>query len=217
MRVQVVLILPGVVYHTCVQCTNALCVIFALVLGIVPNKTFSISLRFSLGLQKRSTGLKCRRFPVTRRVPVRNSHYEHITRTIAASMNSHRSNAKSPLETLPLEARHAVMRALPDVGSLKWLVLACSSFYHAFRDAESLITIRVLLNEVDLDVLPEAVAVFESARNGFWTRQRTIDFASHYLDRRMPPPQSWILAAGLSISKLYSHVHYFATDLHANA
>jgi hypothetical protein len=114
-----------------------------------------------------------------------------------------------PFETLPLETRQAVMRALPDVESLKWLVLSCSSFYHAFRDAESLITIRVLLNEVHLDVLLEAVAVFESARNGSWTRQEITDFA---LDRRIPPPQSWTLADALSISKLYSHVHYFATD-----
>ena len=104
------------------------------------------------------------------------------------------------------------MRALPDVESLKWLVLACSSFYHAFRDAESLITVRVLLNEVPLDVLPEAVAVLESTRNGSWTRQGIIDFSSQHLDRRMPPPQSWTLADALPISKLYSHVHYFATD-----
>jgi hypothetical protein len=127
-------------------------------------------------------------------------------------MDSRSSNAKSPFEMLPLEARQAVMCALPDVESLKWLVLACSSFYHDFRDAESFITTRVLLNEVHLDVLPEAVVVFESARNGSWTRQGIIDFASQHLDRRMPPPQSWTLADALSISKLYSHVHYFATD-----
>jgi hypothetical protein len=96
--------------------------------------------------------------------------------------------------------------------SLKWLVLACSSFYHAFRDAESLITTRVLLNEVQLDVLPEAVTVFQSARNRSWTRQGIIDFTSQHLARRTPPPQSWTLADALSISKLYSHVHYFATD-----
>jgi hypothetical protein len=93
------------------------------------------------------------------------------------------------------------MRELPDVESLKWLVLACSSFYLAFRDPESLITIRVLLNEVQLDVLPKAVAVLESEGNRSWTRQGIIDFASQHLDRRMPPPQSWTLAVALSMSK----------------
>lgn len=127
-------------------------------------------------------------------------------------MESHSSNAKSPFETLPLEAKQAVMRALPDVESLKWLVLSCSSLYHAFRDAESWITTRVLLNEVDLDVLPETVVVLESTRNRSWTRQGIIDFTSQHLTRRMPPPKSWTLADALSISKLHSHVHYFATD-----
>jgi hypothetical protein len=59
----------------------------------------------------------------------------------------------SAFEMLPIEARQAIMCAITTVESLRSMALACSSFFHAFKDAEVLITTQVLTNEVGLDVL----------------------------------------------------------------
>ncbi len=129
------------------------------------------------------------------------------------TMDQKAANLKSALEVLPVEAKQDIMSTLPDVWSLKSIALTSSSLYHAFTDAEVLITSQVLLNEVEFDVLPEAAAALESSRLKPWTRQRIQDFVFQHLRSRRPPPQKWTLSDALLISKLYDHVHYFAADL----
>jgi hypothetical protein len=119
---------------------------------------------------------------------------------------------KSAFEILPVEARQGIMCAITTVDSLRSMALACSSFFHAFQDAEVLITTQVLLNEVGLDVLPEAVAVLESSRTNSWSRQKAADFISRHLHNRTVPPLSWTLSDALSVSKFYHHVHFFTAD-----
>jgi hypothetical protein len=119
---------------------------------------------------------------------------------------------KSALEMLPVEARQAIMCAITTIESLRSMALACSSSFHAFKDAELLITTQVLLKEVGLDVLPEAIAALESSRTDSWSRQKAADFISRHLRNRKIPPLSWTLSDALSMSKLYHHVRFFATD-----
>ncbi|RFU35659.1 hypothetical protein B7463_g715, partial [Scytalidium lignicola] len=101
---------------------------------------------------------------------------------------------------LPLEAKQAIMAALPDVGSLRSMALTCSSFYDAFIAAETLITSQVLLNEVGHDVLPEAIAALESSHLMPWTRQRVQYFVFQHLHIRRPPSQGWALSDALLIT-----------------
>jgi hypothetical protein len=129
------------------------------------------------------------------------------------TMDQKAANPKSALEVLPIEVKQAIMSTLPDVWSLKSIALTSSPLYRAFTGAEVLITSRVLLNEVELDVLPEAAAALESSRLKPWTRQRIQDFVFQHLYSRGPPPQKWTLSDALLISKLYDYVHYFAADL----
>jgi hypothetical protein len=67
------------------------------------------------------------------------------------------------------------MLALPDIESLRSLVLSCSSYFEAFKDAESFITRRVLLKELNPEILPEALAVLEASKRRiqrpYWTRR----------------------------------------------
>ena len=128
-------------------------------------------------------------------------------------MDQKAANPKSALEVLPIEVKQAIMSTLPDVWSLKSIALTSSPLYRAFTGAEVVITSRVLLNEVELDVLPEAAAALESSRLKPWTRQRIQDFVFQHLHSRGPPPQKWTLSDALLISKLYDHVYYFTADL----
>jgi hypothetical protein len=128
-------------------------------------------------------------------------------------MDQKTTKPKSALEALPIEVKQAIMSTLPDVRSLRSIALTSSSLYHTFRNAEGLITSKVLLNEVEFDVLPEAAAALESSRLKPWTRQRIQDFVLEHLHIRRPPPQKCTLSDALLISELYGHIHCFMADL----
>lgn len=65
---------------------------------------------------------------------------------------------KSTLERMPMELRQQLLRSLPDLMSLRSTILTCQSFYQAFINAQVFITTSIVTNQVDSDVLPEAVA-----------------------------------------------------------
>jgi hypothetical protein len=69
----------------------------------------------------------------------------------------------SPIEGLPVELLRIVLSALPDVTLLQAASLSCPLFYTAFLEAETSSTTHVLLNQVDVNVLPEAMAASESS------------------------------------------------------
>ena len=125
---------------------------------------------------------------------------------------------KSAMERMPVELRQELLGFLPDLISLRSAVLTCSSFYEAFISAEVLVTTRVLGNQVDLEVLPEALAVLESSHLQPWTRQRIQDFVRDHLDSRKPQlPSQWTLAQAISLGSLHRHVQSFATAFASDA
>jgi hypothetical protein len=118
----------------------------------------------------------------------------------------------SMMEEFPLELKQTLLSALSDVSSLRSAALSCSALYHAFLNAEEMITTQVVKNQLDADVLPEAAAALKSSRSQSWTRQGVIDFVGQRLRSRMPPPNSWTLSEALPLGNLHSSVERFASE-----
>lgn len=89
------------------------------------------------------------------------------------------------------------------------MALTCSSFYHAFINAERLITSRVLRNHVDADVLTDAIAALRSPQLRLWMGREIDDFESN-LHSRASPPASWTMVDALAVSNLHSCVEYWS-------
>lgn len=117
----------------------------------------------------------------------------------------------SMTEKFPLELKQALLSSLSDVYSLRSAALCCSSFYHAFLDAEQLITTQVVKNQLDAEVLSEAVIALKSSEQS-WTGQGIVDFVDLHLRSRMAPPTSWTLSEALPLSNLHSNVERFASE-----
>jgi hypothetical protein len=124
---------------------------------------------------------------------------------------------KSPLETLPVETRQAILAELPDVRYLKSAALSCPSLYHAFVSAERILTCKVLQRQIPRDVLPEAVAALQSASVNPWPRLETQNFMSKYFFTRRRPRPKWNLSQALSMVTLYDHVKFFAKQFSYDA
>jgi hypothetical protein len=116
--------------------------------------------------------------------------------------------SRSPLEQLPLEAKQAILSALTDLTTLKATALTCSSLYSAFKNAEELIITQVLLNEVGIDVLPEAIIAHASK-----TGAKPEAFTSEHLQTRNPLRKvRWKFSEALPLSNSAKYVNYFACD-----
>jgi hypothetical protein len=76
----------------------------------------------------------------------------------------------SMIERLPLELKQDLLAALADLASLRSAALSCPSMYHAFVNAEKLITNQVVNNQIDAAVLPEAVGALKSSRPQPWNQ-----------------------------------------------
>ena len=117
----------------------------------------------------------------------------------------------STIEKFPLELKQALLSALSDISSLRSAALSCSSLYHAFLSAEELITTQVVKNHIDADVLPEAVAAFNSSRSQSLDTQGVLDFINHHFCSRTSP-DSWTLSEALRLGSLHSTVERFASE-----
>ncbi len=117
----------------------------------------------------------------------------------------------SMMERFPLELKQALLSSLLDVYSLRSAALCCSSFYHAFLSAEELITTQVVKNQLDAEVISEAVIALQSSGQS-WTRQGVLDFVDHHLRTRTTPPTSWTLSEALPLSNLHTNVERFTSE-----
>ncbi|KAJ2978822.1 hypothetical protein NUW58_g7373 [Xylaria curta] len=130
-------------------------------------------------------------------------------------MNQGDESRPCPIKRLPVELLQMILGALPDVSSLCMAASSCSLFYHVFLQAETPLTTRVLLGQVDVDVLPEAMMAGESAllrphESGRESYQAILDFVARNLQRRPTPPKSWSLRKALHLSRLHFYVDAFA-------
>lgn len=68
-----------------------------------------------------------------------------------------------PIGNLPVKVLQMILSELPTVPSLQAATLSSPLFYRVFQSVEAIITTRVLRNQIDVNVLPEAIITFESA------------------------------------------------------
>ncbi len=115
--------------------------------------------------------------------------------------------------SLSPEIKHAIFCSLPDVASLEALVLTCSSFYHTFLTAQSLVLKEIMRSQISADVISLAVVVSKSCDLRPWSRAGVLDFLSHFLEHRAPI--MWTLPRALHVSHLHSHIKFFAAEFAA--
>jgi len=113
------------------------------------------------------------------------------------------------MEKLPTEVQQALLSASTDVYSLRSLVLSCSTLYHCFKGTESLIIHQVLLNEIGISVLPEAVLALRSPRR---PPKYDKEFQNYFLVTRQIPPKTWKLSEAMHMSRTAFYVQFFAAD-----
>lgn len=111
------------------------------------------------------------------------------------------------------EIKHAIFCSLPDVASLKALILTCSSFYHTFLNAQSLVLKEIIRSQISGDVISLAVVVSRSCDLQPWSRAGVLDFLIHFLDFRAPI--LWTFPRALHVSELHSHIKFFVADFAA--
>ena len=116
-------------------------------------------------------------------------------------------------ESFPLELKHCILSALPDVSTLRAAVLSHSSIYHAFKSAENIITTDVLQNQIPADLLPDARIVLDSSRLNQWSRDKVRTLLKSYTGRRGERYTKWTLSDAIRVGKLYEHVSFFSKDL----
>ncbi|KAI1377752.1 hypothetical protein F4677DRAFT_415410 [Hypoxylon crocopeplum] len=116
------------------------------------------------------------------------------------------------MENWPLELIQRMLAHL-DLASLRNAALSCRTFLVAFNSAEVLITSEILLRQIDLDVLPEAILVHKSSLLGKPSVDKGIKFANTYLKSRTPAPSQWRLVDALPLERFHHFVNYFANTL----
>ncbi|KAI0856525.1 hypothetical protein F4860DRAFT_492626 [Xylaria cubensis] len=129
-------------------------------------------------------------------------------------MNQDGESRPSPFKRLPVELLQMILGHVPDVPSLYAAVLSCSLFYRAFEGIETTITTQVLLNQIDVSVLPEAMMTFESTllpdKSKPESSKAVDNFITRTLRQRPTPPRSWSLQKALPFGQLHFYVDAFA-------
>ncbi|KAI0440401.1 hypothetical protein F4803DRAFT_577671 [Xylaria telfairii] len=98
-----------------------------------------------------------------------------------------------PIRKLPAKILRMILSELPTIPSLHAAILSCASFYHVFRRCEETIMEQVLLNQIDVEVLPEAIVTTESA-------------SLVALERRPTLPEWWTLSHAFALSVFHLSV-----------
>ncbi|CAM1502468.1 Fc.00g044520.m01.CDS01 [Cosmosporella sp. VM-42] len=122
----------------------------------------------------------------------------------------------TPFEGFPLDVWKLVLASLPNLSSLRNAVLTCRTFHAAFTEYHQPCVAQVLINEIGIDVVPEAIAVQHLLNNPLDTTgtnsQRLVarqDFSDKYLKNRPLPPRRLKLRDALPLSRFHSYVEDF--------
>ena len=119
---------------------------------------------------------------------------------------------KTSLLSFPVEIAQNILSLAPDALSLRALILSCSFFHRAFIVSPSLILHSVVRNEIHALVLPDALATLATANLSPRKRDRVRDFLAQANLFPASIPEYWSMSDSLKLSKINSHVKYFATD-----
>ena len=121
----------------------------------------------------------------------------------------------SPFLSLTIELKQAIFSALPDIDTLSSLILTCSTFYHTFRNAESLIIKSILHNQIGSHLLFDALIVFESRMLAPYNEKSVAELLDLYAERALTITsnhQKWTLRHAVAISSLYDTIECLSQD-----
>ncbi|KAI1421802.1 hypothetical protein F5Y12DRAFT_765979 [Xylaria sp. FL1777] len=113
------------------------------------------------------------------------------------------------MDQLPLELIQRLLSYL-DLTSLRNAALSCRFLFNAFKAAETLITSKILFQQIDPSVLPEAILVNKSWCLGTPSVSKGLEF-SESLKHRRPAPTKWGLVDALPLVRFHTKVSYLAT------
>ncbi|KAI0868245.1 hypothetical protein GGS24DRAFT_482946 [Hypoxylon argillaceum] len=126
--------------------------------------------------------------------------------------------SSSPIENLPLELVQMILSFLPGPRALRTAVLSCPLFYYSFLGFKESITTQVLLNRIDISVLPEAMMSLEASELRSMNRasahfycmihEITVD----HLRQRPTARRSWSFLEALHLERRHAIVEELSQD-----
>lgn len=153
----------------------------------------------------------------------RRPHCFHHTRASPKDHEPSASTATCPpppnsLLGLPDEIKQAIFSSLADVASLKALILTCSSLYHAFLKVESLILAQILQNQINPNLMHDALATLKSSQIDPWCRLAGENVIMLYTTGETSSLlPTWNLRNALAVSELHGHIQFFANNFASSA
>ena len=137
------------------------------------------------------------------------------------SEQSCEKNLSLGLSLLPIELQIEVLKALPNISSLRSLAFTCSSLYRTYSENASSIIVNILSNELGTEIISEVNATLLSSqlpppRSIAAVREFLAEYNPHSEtvagESLFPNPAAWTLSEALVVSDLHTHVQYFADD-----
>ena len=126
----------------------------------------------------------------------------------------------SPFLSLTIELKQAIFSVLPEAGILSSLILTRSTFYHTFRDAESLIIKSILHNQIGSHLLFDALMVLKSRMLAPYNEETVAQLLDLYAERSLTVTsnhQKWTLRHAVAISSLYDTIECLSQDFVCSA
>lgn len=93
-------------------------------------------------------------------------------------------SSASPCLKLPPELILTILLFLPNISTLQSIVLSHSNFYVVYRENRDAIITHLLTTLVSAELLPQALAVRESAGIQHWTTEKVARVLARYRDDR---------------------------------
>lgn len=97
-----------------------------------------------------------------------------------------RAPSPNPFLSLTIELKQAIFSELADISRLKSLILTCSSYFHAFLNAKSLIINSVLQTHIGSDLIYDAIIVWKSRKITAYHDDAANEILDSYVKRNLP-------------------------------
>ena len=131
-----------------------------------------------------------------------------------------RAPSPNPFLSLTTELKQAIFSELANTSSLESLALTCSSYFHAFLNAKSLIIKSVLHTHIGSDLIYDAIVVWKSRMITTYDDDAANEFLDSYVKRDLPMRcmmQTMRLRDAEDIGDLYDQIEDFSSSFVSSA
>lgn len=136
-----------------------------------------------------------------------------IDKQTSATKELVRGGEHPDFKSLPVELKMGILCCLPDDTSMIVLAHTCRDLCSIVKEHQQCISEQILRNQLDANLLPDALAALESSRTpkGDWTLDSADRFIERYTNSRNSfRMQSWELASVQPLLKFHKYVKHFA-------